>query len=82
MVVVKNTTTINPDDAIKLRRLSMKIQDALKLHNGDEVTVKKTKQVMRVIEVEVTPKEHTTNNMTCIDVKLEDGNWYGYKEIS
>ena len=60
----------------------MKIQDALKLHNGDEVTVKKNKQVMRVVEVEVTPKEHTTNNMTCIDVKLEDGNWYGYKEIS
>ena len=60
----------------------MKIQDALKLHNGDEVTVKKNKQVMRVVEVEVTPKEHITNNMTCIDVMLEDGNWYGYKEIS
>lgn len=60
----------------------MKIQDALKLHNGDEVTVKKNKQVTRVVEVEVTPKEHTTNNMTCIDVKVEDGNWYGYKEIS
>ena len=40
----------------------MKLQDALKLHNEDEVTVKKTKQV--------------------VDVMLEDGNWYGYKEIS
>ena len=60
----------------------MKIRDALKLHNGDEVIVKKNKQVMRVVEVEITPKEHTTNNMTCIDVKLEDGNWYGYKELS
>lgn len=60
----------------------MKMQHALKLHNGDEVTVKKNKQVMRVVEVEITPKEHTTNNMTCIDVKLEDGNWYGYKELS
>lgn len=37
---------------------------------------------MEVIEVEVTPKEHTTNNMACVDVMLEDGNWYGYKEIS
>ena len=60
----------------------MKLQDALKLHNEDEVTVKKTKQVMRVVEIEVTPKERTTNNMTCVDVMLEDGNWYGYKEIS
>lgn len=60
----------------------MKLQDALKLHNEDEVTVKKTKQVMRVVEVEITPKEYTTNNMTCVDVMLEDGNWYGYKEIS
>lgn len=60
----------------------MKLQDALKLHNEDEVTVKKTKQVMSVVEIEVTPKEHTTNNMTCVDIMLEDGNWYGYKEIS
>lgn len=59
----------------------MKKQDALKLHNGDEVIVKKNKQVMRVVEIEVTPKEHTTNNMTCIDIMLEDGNWYGHKEI-
>ncbi|MDY6279538.1 MAG: hypothetical protein SPL63_05385 [Roseburia faecis] len=60
----------------------MRLRDALKLHNEDEVTVKKTKQVMEVIEIEVTPKEHTTNNMACVDVMLEDGNWYGYKEIS
>ncbi len=60
----------------------MKIQSALKLCNNDEVVVKKTKQVMKVIEIEITPKKHTVNNMTCVDVKLEDGNWYGYKEIS
>lgn len=60
----------------------MRLRDALKLHNEDEVTVKKTKQVMEVVEIEVTPKEHTTNNMACVDVMLEDGNWYGYKEIS
>ena len=60
----------------------MKIRDALKLHNGYEVIVKKNKQVMRVVEIEVTPKEHTTSNITYIDIMLEDGNWYGYKEIS
>ncbi len=59
----------------------MTLKNALKLHNEDEVTVKKTGAVMQVVEVEVTPKEHTTNNMTCVDVMLEDGNWYGYKEI-
>ncbi len=59
----------------------MKLNDALKLHNEDEVTVKKTKQIMQVVEVEITSKEHTSNNMTCVDVMLEDGNWYGYKEI-
>ena len=60
----------------------MKLRDALKLHNEDEVMVKKTKEVLRVVEMEVTPKEHTTNNMTCVDIRLSDGNWYGYKEIS
>lgn len=59
----------------------MKLRDALRLHNEDEVTVKKTKRTMQVVEVEITPKEHTTNNMTCVDVRLTDGNWYGYKEI-
>ena len=60
----------------------MKLRDALKLHNEDEVSVKKTKQVMRVVKIKVTPKEHTTNNMNCVDIMLEDGNWYGHKEIS
>lgn len=60
----------------------MKLQDALKLHNDDEVTVKKTKQAMRVVEIEITPKEHTANNMACVDIKLEDSNWHGYKELS
>ena len=60
----------------------MKLRDALKLHNEDEVTVKKTKQVMKVVEIEVTPKEHTANNTTCVDIMLEDGNWYGHEEIS
>lgn len=37
----------------------MKLQDALKLHNEDEVTVKATKQTMQVVEIEVTPREKT-----------------------
>ena len=60
----------------------MKLRDALKLHNEDEVTVKKTKQVMKVVEIEVTPKKHTASNTTCVDIMLEDGNWYGHEEIS
>lgn len=60
----------------------MKLQDALSLHNGDKVRVKKTNEILRVVETEVTPKEYTFNNMTCVDVHLSDGNWYGYKEIS
>ena len=56
----------------------MKLQDALKLRNEDEVTVKKTKQVMQVVEIEV---EHRTNRED-VSVLLDDGNWYGYKEIS
>ena len=60
----------------------MRLQNALKLHNEDEVMVKKTKEVLRVMEIEVTPKECTTNNMTCVDIKCTDGNWYGYKELA
>ena len=59
----------------------MKLANALKLHNEDEVTIKRTKAVKRVVEIEITPKEHTYNKMTCVDVLLDDGNWYGYKEI-
>ena len=60
----------------------MKLGSAIKLRNEDEVLVKKTKKIYRVIEVKVTPKEHTTNNKACVDVYLSDGNWYGHKELS
>ena len=26
-------------------------------------------------------EDETTNKMTCVSVLLDDGNWYGYKEI-
>jgi len=59
----------------------MILKNALRLHNGDEVIVKRTKECLRVVETAITPKEYTANNMTCVDVLLTDGNWYGYKEI-
>lgn len=60
----------------------MKLQDALKLHNEDEVMVKRTRQVMKIVRTEVIPKENTSNHMTYVDIMLEDGNWYRHKEIS
>ena len=59
----------------------MKLKDAQKLHNEDEVTLKKTGKVMTVIDVIKTPAEHTTNHINCVDILLEDGNWYGHKEV-
>lgn len=59
----------------------MKYKDAIKLHNEDEVIIKKTGEIRTVIETIVTPKEHTTNNIPCVDILLDDGNWYGYKEV-
>lgn len=59
----------------------MKYKDAIKLHNEDEVIIKKTGEVRSVVEIIVTPKEHTTNNIPCVDILLDDGDWYGYKEV-
>lgn len=61
----------------------MKIAEAKLLHAGDEVVVKADKEtgtpswIGRVIEVEV---ERRTNRED-VSVMLDDGNWYGYKEI-
>ncbi len=60
----------------------MKLKDALQLHNGDEVTVKGKNQyapgwIGTVVETEVTE----INGKTFVDIMLEDGNWYGYKEV-
>lgn len=59
----------------------MTLKDAKKLHNGDEVMLKKTREVMTVVDVEYVPKEQTTNNIAGLSVLLSDGNWYGHKEI-
>lgn len=60
----------------------MKLQDALKLHNGDEVTVKKTKEILLVEDVATIPKGVATNRTVCAGIRLTDGNWYGCKELS
>lgn len=62
----------------------MRLANALKLHNEDEVRIKKTNEIMKVVEVvkiTVSPKEDTANKIHSVKVMLEDGNWYGYKEI-
>lgn len=59
----------------------MRLRDAKKLHSGDEVTVKRTKETLRVIETEYVAPCDTANGIPGLSVFLEDGNWYGYKEI-
>lgn len=58
----------------------MKRRDAMKLHNEDEVIVKKTGQVLRVIEScgHLLDKH---GNPTVINLLLDDGLWYTHKEI-
>jgi len=51
----------------------MKLKDAMRLHNEDEVIIKKTGQVLRVIETRLHPK--------VFYLLLSDGNWYNNKEI-
>ena len=53
----------------------MKWNDAIKLHNEDEVTVKETGAVMNVITTEV---NRTAKSMR---VMLTDGNWYDHRDI-
>ena len=59
----------------------MKLSDARKLHGGDEVTVRRTGAVLRVIETEYVSKEESASGIPALSVFLEDGNWYGYKEV-
>ena len=60
----------------------MTIRNALRLHSGDEVVVKRKNQytpeyIGTVVETEITE----VNNKKYVDIKLNDGNWYGYKEV-
>lgn len=51
----------------------MTYRDAKRLHNEDEVTLKNTGEVMKVVETTITEK--------MVYVMLEDGNEYSHKEI-
>ena len=60
----------------------MRLRDAIKLHSEDEVTVKKSGKTMKVVDIEYIEPEKTYNSIAGLSVMLEDGNWYGYKEIA
>lgn len=51
----------------------MRYQDAKKLHNEDEIIIKKTGKVLSVITVEVLPKH--------VNVLCTDGHVYHHTEI-
>jgi hypothetical protein len=53
----------------------MRYVDAIKLHAGDEVTVKRSNVTQEVVEIEI------VEYIKGVSVRLTDGNWYGYKEI-
>lgn len=51
----------------------MRFKDAKKLHNEDEVLIKKTGEILTVIEVMHEPKQ--------VNVLLSDGLWYNHKDV-
>lgn len=53
----------------------MQYRYAKTLHNEDEVTIKKTGEIRRVVEVQVFPDEKSVN------ITLDDGNEYIHTEI-
>lgn len=55
----------------------MKLQDALRLHNEDEVIIKETGKAVFVIETETVEVPEGT----FVSVYCSDGNWYGHKKI-
>lgn len=58
----------------------MKLKDARKLHNEDEVTIKKTGQVLRVMD-SFAPLLDAFGKPKIILFLLTDGNYYNHKEI-
>lgn len=60
----------------------MTLKNALQLHNGDEVTVKKTDCIMTVVQIKYVPKDPSYGRINDnLSVFLEDGCWYDHKEI-
>ena len=59
----------------------MNFRNASKLRNGDEVVVKKTKQVLRVVSIEI-PRTMNLVQTKFVLVFCEDGKTYHHTEIS
>ena len=60
----------------------MELAQALQLHKGDEVIVKRKNQytpewVGTVIETEIIE----IDGVKYVGILLDDGNWYGYQEV-
>lgn len=51
----------------------MKLKDAMKLHNEDEVIVKRTGEILHVVESHL--------NQKIVYLLLDDGEWYDHKEV-
>ena len=54
----------------------MRREQALQLHSGDTVTVKKTSAIIRVVEV-----YEPTYNTKVVEIMLSDDCWYNHTEI-
>ena len=60
----------------------MKYKYARNLHNEDQVIVRKTGQVLMVVETRLVAPEKTAGQAPSVQVMLDDGNWYHHREIS
>lgn len=60
----------------------MKYKYARNLHNEDQVIVRKTGQVLMVVETRLVAPEKTSGRAPAVQVMLDDGNWYHHREIA
>ena len=60
----------------------MRYDDARRLHNEDQVIVRKTKQVLMVVETRSLTPDETSSSAPVVEVMLDDGNWYSHREIA
>ena len=60
----------------------MRYDDARRLHNEDQVIVRKTGQVLMVVETRLVAPEKTAGLAPAVEVMLDDGNWYSHREIA
>jgi len=60
----------------------MRYEHARNLHNEDQVIVRKTGQVLMVVETRQIAPEKTAGTAPAVQVMLDDGNWYHHREIA